>query len=637
MSRISQELINEIREKANIVDIISNYVPLVPRGRNYFGVCPFHDDNHPSMSVNPEKRIYKCFSCGATGTVFKFIMDYENVSFVEAVKKVADTVGISIDIGYVPKKENHSSLHEIYNLSLKFYINNINTAQGKKAKEYLKQRNITQDIIKEFQIGLALNNKDILSKTLAKKFKEEDLLKSGLVAKGNYGYTDLFHDRIMFPLYDLNGQVVAYSGRIYDKTDPSKYYNTRETDIFKKGKLLYNYHRAKPIARQKNQIIVMEGFMDVIRAYTIDVKNVIATMGTAVTSEQANLIKRLAREVILCFDGDAAGAKATMACADELIKIGVTPKVIRLEENLDPDEYIQKYGKERFISKINNPISVMDFKLSYLKQDKNLSTSSDEARYINEVINELEKIDDDILKEVTIKKLVLETNIDENIIRSKLEEKPVVKIQENPKPVVKTTKYEVAQRNLLYYMLKSGDVIEAKVTHLEQFGCFVDIGCGVPSLIPIDAISVSRISHPSDRFHTGQFIKAVVRTNENGRICLTHKELLGTWEENTACFEAGETVSGIVRSVEEYGVFVELSPNLAGLAELRSDVHAGESVSVYIKAIIPEKMKVKLVIVDVCDECIPCHDFSYFCESGHLTNWDYAPAISGKSISTHFE
>ena len=185
--------------------------------------------------------------------------------------------------------------------------------------------------------------------------------------------------------------------------------------------------------------------------------------------------------------------------------------------------------------------------------------------------------------------------------------------------------------------LKSGDVIEAKVTHLEQFGCFVDIGCGVPSLIPIDAISVSRISHPSDRFHTGQFMKAVVRTNENGRICLTHKELLGTWEENTACFEAGETVSGIVRSVEEYGVFVELSPNLAGLAELRSDVHAGESVSVYIKAIIPEKMKVKLVIVDVCDECIPCHDFSYFCESGHLTNWDYAPAISGKSISTHFE
>ena len=185
--------------------------------------------------------------------------------------------------------------------------------------------------------------------------------------------------------------------------------------------------------------------------------------------------------------------------------------------------------------------------------------------------------------------------------------------------------------------LSAGDVIEAKVTHLEQFGCFVDIGCGVPSLIPIDAISVSRISHPSDRFRAGQFIRAVVRSNENDRICLTHKELLGTWEENTACFEAGETVSGVVRSVEDYGIFVELSANLAGLAELRNDVHPGESVSVYIKAIIPEKMKVKLVIVDTCEDCEPCRDINYFCEAEHISRWDYAPTESGRDISTVFE
>lgn len=185
--------------------------------------------------------------------------------------------------------------------------------------------------------------------------------------------------------------------------------------------------------------------------------------------------------------------------------------------------------------------------------------------------------------------------------------------------------------------LSAGDVIEAKVTHLEQFGCFVDIGCGVPSLIPIDAISVSRISHPSDRFRTGQYIKAVVRSIDGGRISLTHKELLGTWEENTARFKAGETVSGVVRSVEEYGVFVELAPNLAGLAELRGDVRPGESVSVYIKAIIPEKMKVKLVIVDVCEECQPCRDFSYFYDGVHMSGWSYAPAVSGREITTVFE
>ena len=184
--------------------------------------------------------------------------------------------------------------------------------------------------------------------------------------------------------------------------------------------------------------------------------------------------------------------------------------------------------------------------------------------------------------------------------------------------------------------LSAGDIIEAMVTHLEQFGCFVDIGCGVPSLIPIDAISVSRISHPSDRFRAGQLIKAVVRSRDGDRICLTHKELLGTWEENTACFQAGETVSGVVRSVEDYGIFVELAPNLAGLAELRGGVTAGESVSVYIKAIIPEKMKVKLVIVDVCEDCAPAKELRYFIDADHITEWNYAPEASGRKIITCF-
>lgn len=185
--------------------------------------------------------------------------------------------------------------------------------------------------------------------------------------------------------------------------------------------------------------------------------------------------------------------------------------------------------------------------------------------------------------------------------------------------------------------LLPGDVIDAKVTHLEQFGCFVDIGCGLPSLIPIDAISVSRISHPSDRFRVGDNIRAVIKSSENGRICLTHKELLGTWEENAAAFEAGETVSGIVRSIEEYGVFVELAPNLAGLAEPKSGVKAGQSVSVYIKALIPEKMKVKLIIVDACQDIPPePGPEQYFFTGSHIDRWRYAPASSGKVIGTVF-
>lgn len=468
MNFLNQEQINEIRAKTNIVDIISNYVSLTPRGKNYFGICPFHDDNNPSMSVSTDKQIYKCFSCGATGTVFKFIMDYENISFKEAVKKVADSIGINVNIGKTTKKDN-SITHQIYDLSLKFYINNINTHSGLSAREYLQKRNLNKDIIKEFQIGLALNNRDSLSKILSKKYEDKDLLKTGLLGKNEYGYYDLFVNRIMFPLYDLNGNVVAYSGRIYNKEDNSKYINTKETELFKKGKLLYNYHKAKEPARQKNQIIIMEGFMDVIRAYTIGIKNVVATMGTAVTNDQAHLIKKLGKEVILCFDGDAAGAKATSSCADELMKIGVTPMVIRLENNLDPDEYIQKYAEE-FKRKIDKPMSIMDFKLNYLKQSKNLNNTVDQANYINEAIKEIEKIDDDILREVTIKKLVSDTDIDENLIRNKINLKPK-KTKKTQKEIIniKTDKYEVAQRNLVYYMLKSKEVIQMynnKVTYM---------------------------------------------------------------------------------------------------------------------------------------------------------------------------
>lgn len=468
MNTLTQEKISEIRNSVNIVDIISSYIPLTPKGKNFFGVCPFHDDTNPSMSVSPAKQIYKCFSCGATGNVFKFIMDYENIPFLEAVKKVADIGGVSVNIGKIKKKQNHTELHKIYDLSLKFYINNLNTKNGKEAKEYLKGRNINEDIIKEFQIGLALKQ-GALSKILTTKFDPNEVLKSGLVGQNERGYYDLFYDRIMFPLYDLEGNPVAYSGRIYNKVDTSKYFNTRETEIFKKGNLIYNYHRAKDIARKKNQIIVMEGFMDVIRAYTVGIQNTIAMMGTAVTETQAQLIKRMAKEIILCFDGDEAGAKATMSCANELIKIGVTPKIIRLEENLDPDEYIQKHGKDAFQRKIDNPISVMDFKLSYLKQGKDLTSPVDQAKYISEIINELNNIEDDILKDLTIKKITSEMNIDEDLIRKHLEKKPKPQKPKKTENKITTDKYDLAESALIYYMLKSPEVIimyNNKVTYI---------------------------------------------------------------------------------------------------------------------------------------------------------------------------
>ena len=470
--KIDNNTLNEIRNNLDIVDVISNYLPLTSKGKNYFGVCPFHDDHSPSMSVSKEKQIYTCFSCGATGNVFKFIQDYENLSFIESVKKCADMAGIFINIGQSIKKNKHQELYDIYELSQKFYQNNINTKLGKKAKQYLNNRQLDDDVIKEFGIGLSLNEKDMLTKLLKNKgYDDKTLLRSGLINENNYLLNDVYRNRIMFPLYDLNGKVIGYNGRVYNGETENKYVNSKETDIFKKRELLYNYHKAKDEARKKHQIILMEGPMDIIRAYTIGIKNCVATLGTAFGKEQAMIIRKLSNNVILCFDGDEAGLKATKGAIVELEKLGITPKIVRLENNSDPDEFIIKNGKEKFLNKINNPMNIMEFKESLLKKIYNLNNTEELANYINVMIKEIDNIDDDILKEVNINKLSKETGIDIELIKTKLTKKESsINIEVIPKKeTIKVNKYVKSERNLIYYMLLSNDVIkmyQKKITHM---------------------------------------------------------------------------------------------------------------------------------------------------------------------------
>ena len=468
--RIDNNTINEIRENIDIVDVISNYLPLTSKGKNYFGVCPFHDDHSPSMSVSKERQIYTCFSCGATGNVFKFIQDYENISFIEAVKKCADMVGISLDIGKITTKNKHQDLYDIYELSFKFYQNNINTELGKKAKEYLHNRSLDDVTIKEFGIGLSLNEKDVLTKLLkSKKYSDDILIKSGLVNENNYVLNDVYRNRIMFPLYDLNGKVIGYNGRVYNGEKENKYINSKETDIFKKRELLYNYHRAKEECRKKKSIIIMEGPMDVIRAYTIGVKNCVAALGTAFGSEQAMLIRKLSSDVILCFDGDDAGLKGTKSAIEELGKLGIIPKIMRLENNSDPDEYILKNGKEAFLNKINNPMDLMEFKETLLKKEYNLNNSLELSNYVNKMIEEINNIYEDILREISINKLSEETKLDINLLKSKLKEKEPIKIEVKRNTKIKMDKYVKSEMYLLYYMLIDKEVIkmyEKKITHM---------------------------------------------------------------------------------------------------------------------------------------------------------------------------
>ena len=467
---MNNELINEIRKSVNIVDVISSYMPLTKKGKNYFGVCPFHDDHSPSMSVAEDKQIYKCFSCGESGNVFTFLEKYENISFLEAVKKCADLSGIEFNYGKSTQKNYNQDLYDIYKFASKLYQNNLHSKEGKEAREYLKNRKLDDNIIKEFEIGLSLNQASILTDALKKKYDEKTLIKSGLVSEGDYNLYDIYRNRIMFPLYDLSGNIVGYNGRIYNSNNKndSKYINSKETPIFKKGELLFNYHRAKKEAREYKFVIVVEGQIDAIRCYQAGYKNVVASLGTAITKEHAMLLRKLSNNIVLCFDGDSAGEKATNAAIEQLSTLALEPKIVRLEESLDPDEYILKYGKERFKDKIENALNIMQYKEIIIKKDMDLSRTEDLALYTNKMIKEINNINDDVLREISINKLASETNLEVKFIKSKLDKKKEIKIPIK-KNIIKYSKYEKSEQALIYYMLKSIDVIkiyEKKITFM---------------------------------------------------------------------------------------------------------------------------------------------------------------------------
>ena len=465
---INNDIINEIRNKSDIVSVISNYVPLTKRGKNYFGVCPFHDDHSPSMSVSPEKQIYTCFSCGATGNVFTFVSEYEHISFIEAVKLLGNKLGYNLTIH--EKIDTKSEDYKIYEIASKFYQNNLSSSLGKKAIEYLLNRGIDRDTIKKFGIGLSLSKSTLTDLLINNGIKLDKLIELGL---SNTMSNDLFLNRIMFPLYDLSGNVVAFSGRIYNMKDSSKYINTKETTIFKKGNLLYNYHNAREHLKKNDYVIIMEGFMDVIRASIVGINNCVATMGTAFTKEQANIIRKMTDNVILCFDGDKAGEEATISAIKVLEGIGINPKIIRLEDDLDPDEYIIKNGKDAFLSKIDKAINVIEYKLSLLKKDKNFNNLEDISEYIDNSIKELVKVDDDILVELTLKKFEAEYKIDYEILKKKYETynnkkniKEIKAVKVNKKGL---TIYEKAERSLIYYMLRSADVLTLVEHNISYF------------------------------------------------------------------------------------------------------------------------------------------------------------------------
>jgi len=464
MEKIPYDVILDIKSKVNIVDVISEYLPVEQKGKNYFAICPFHDDHNPSMSISPEKQIYTCFVCGASGNVFNFVANYEKVSFVSAVKKVAQKAGINLNINvkddYKPKDTKYDKYYKMFDITNKYYQNNIKSVYGKKAIEYLHNRKIDDDVINEFEIGLSMNDNNV-SKLLEKKgYDVNELIDIGLCGKKDNFIYDIFRNRIMFPLYNLDGKPVGFSGRIYNGEKDSKYVNSKESIIFKKGNLLYNYHRALSHAREKHQIIVVEGFMDVVRLYTIGIKNVVATMGTAITKEHANLLMKLSKNIVLCFDGDKAGEKATISALDALEKIGITPKIIRLEDDLDPDDYIIKKGSDAYLTHLNNPMSSVVFKINIDKSKTNFNDYNEISTYLKNVSKELEKIDDKVVYELTVNKLSKETGVSCDTINDMVKSIPKNEIKVITKRTsLKKDKYQKAEEYLVHYMLRNVDAV----------------------------------------------------------------------------------------------------------------------------------------------------------------------------------
>ncbi|WP_241772187.1 DNA primase [Apilactobacillus kunkeei] len=422
LTMIPEEVIDQIRNETNIADVVGQFVSLKKSGSNLFGICPFHNENTASFSVNEQKQIFHCFSCGRGGNVFKFMMELENLSYPEAVMRVADMQGIEIPDQYRHSNKAKSNINpvekkliDMHELATELYSHILmNTEVGQPALDYLHERGLTDETIKFYRLGFA-PKEQILNKFLEnKKVQYDDMRKSGLFIETDDGkLRDRFFDRIMFPIKNEFGNLIGFSGRVMDKNaSTAKYLNSPETEIFNKRKVLFNLSDAKTTIQKQKNVILFEGFMDVISAYQSGVTNGIASMGTSLTTEQIATIKRLTPSVSVCYDGDAPGQNAINRALSLLGNTDLSLGVIQMPEGMDPDEYRKQYGEEKFASYMHSAYeSPLSFKMRYFKLNRNLDNETDQISYINDVLQEVAKISDPLERDIYVNQLSDQFNL----------------------------------------------------------------------------------------------------------------------------------------------------------------------------------------------------------------------------------
>ena len=481
MAYYSEEFVEEVKAANDIVDVVSKYVTLKRKGTTYFGPCPFHREKTPSFAVTPDKQIYHCFGCGEGGNVIRFIMRVENISFADAVEFLAERAKIPLPVtnyyddgktqDEIKMREYHKKqMYEINKEAGRFFYHNIE--KSRQAIEYIKKRKLANDTIRRFGLGFALDDNGLSKYLKEKGFPEEDILATGLVGKTDRGFLyDKFKNRLMFPIFDVRGRVVAFGGRalasheVLKEQHIPKYVNSPENLIYTKGRHLYGLNLAKKNTEKIKRILVVEGYMDVISPHQVGITNVVASLGTALTEAQGKLLRQYAEEVILSYDSDAAGQKAIMRGIEVMQSLNVMVKVLQMDGAKDPDEFILKYGAERFEKLMNQSISAVEYKIKMLRQQYNLQDTTDKIRFLNKMAEILAKVENNIERDIYIEKLAKELGVGKEAIQAEVEKNLFKETKTSinfAKPIAKENKetktYEKSEmEEMILYLLTSKD------------------------------------------------------------------------------------------------------------------------------------------------------------------------------------
>ena len=495
MARYSDEIIDDVRQSNDIVDVISQYVRLKRSGRNYFGLCPFHNEKSPSFSVSPEKQIFHCFGCGVGGNVFTFLTKIEGINFVEAVQLLAERANIQL-----PTLENNvdsakealkAKVYKVNEFTAKYYHENLYRPESKMAQEYIKKRKLSNETLKAFQIGFSGKFDELYRELKKQGFEDREILESGLVNKNERGqYIDRYRNRLMFPICDARGRVIAFGGRVLDDSKP-KYINSPENIVYSKGRHLYGLNVAKKYDIKK-RLLIVEGYMDVVSLHQRDIHNVVASLGTALTQQQGYLLRNNTEQIILSYDSDEAGQTAKVRAMEILQNMGCDIRVLQMEGAKDPDEYVIKYGNARFQNLVDKAISVIEFKVKILRQSLNLESTNDKIKFLNEIAKLISKIDNSMEREVYIEKIAKEYDVSKEAIYAEVnkltyKESKDEKVLGKPKPVVRhiekkemdnVSEATKRRENTVLAILLSGDrniyeIIKQNIT-IEDFKYEID-------------------------------------------------------------------------------------------------------------------------------------------------------------------